>query len=162
MSIESSIDLRIVHVKFGTILSPMDTLKILLDNGWNIVSNTGEAFYKMPNGDDEMLDWTIKKIELSALMEIFKKKEQNGELIGVMMNWQNTEIGGELLLRTEKYVTENNINTPMSFCLSSDRKILADYGDFKITDVNWYLERLLPIFNQGDTIVEYITYDEHI
>ncbi len=49
---------------------------------------------------------------------------------------------------------QKGIHTSMSFCLTRNRKTLSND--------NWYLTRLLPIFNQGNTLVEYFTYEEHI
>ena len=59
-------------------------------------------------------------------------------------------------------INSHNFHNPLFVGLTNNRKILVDDGRFKITDVNWYLTKLLPVFNQGDTLVEYFTYEEHI
>jgi hypothetical protein len=159
MSISASVNLRIVHLKTKNILSPVKTLEILINHGWQI-SHDENIFY-LPLGDNDMFNWTKSKISIPSFMEILKKKEEQKELIGVAMTWQNTTIGGEILLYHAEEMKKHQIHTSMDFCLS-DRKILSDFGDFKITDVNWYLERLLPVFNQGNTYVEYYEYSEHI
>jgi hypothetical protein len=158
MAVESIISLRIVDVKSRCVVYPTEILKILLAGGWRILSEDGTAFYKSP-GDDEDADWIISKISLTELIKLFEEKEQKGELIGTVMTWQDTSIGGEVLLYREKEMLQNGIQTSMVFGLSCDRKIAANYS---FTDVNWYLEKLLPMFNQGNTIVEYFTFKELI
>jgi len=162
MSVDASIYLRIVEYKTGVVISPTETLKILLRNGWRVISDNGEAFYKSlnVNGDDDISNWITGKISLPELMKIFEEKEQKGELIGVMMTWQDTSIGGGVLLYREKEMHQKNIHTSMTFSLDSDRQLIPNIEPFKITDVNWYLTKLLPAFNQGDTVVEHFTYEE--
>jgi len=151
MSVDASIDLRIVKYKTGAVISPTETLKILLSNGWRVITDNGEAFYKSlnVNGDDDISNWTIGKITLPELMKIFEEKEQRGELIGVTINWQNTLIGGGVLLYGEKEMRQKNIHTSMTFSLDSDRQLIPGIDPFEITDVNWYLTKLLPAFTLG-------------
>ncbi|MFH0897954.1 MAG: hypothetical protein V1855_00045 [bacterium] len=160
MSIEASIDLRIIHAISGDVISPTKTLEILASSGWSLINQNGYARYLTIGGGD-MFDWQSSKMETELFMKILKAKEEEGGLVGVGISWQNTEIDGEILLYCEKEMLEKKINTSMSFCLG-DRKMLVDDVRLKITDVNWYLTKLLPAFNQGDTIVEYFTYEEHI
>ncbi len=159
MSISASIDLRIVESSSGKIVSPIKTLGLLRSNGWNVFNKNGFVFY-LPIGDNEMFDWIGNKIDEVPLMQILEEKEQKGELIGIGLTWQNTEIGGEVLLWSEKEMMLKNIHTSMSFCLTRDRKILDSH--LKMTDVNWYLTKLLPTFDQKNVCVEYFTYEEHI
>lgn len=162
MSVDASINLRIVYASSRKVVSPTQTLEILISNGWNIVSRDGYVFYKLPQANEDLSDWEINKMDLSSLMKIFKQKEQAGELIGVRALWQETLIGGEVLLWQQEEMLKKGIHTSMSFLLTSERKLLIADNNSKITDVNWYLTKLLPIFNQGDTLVEYFTYEEHI
>ena len=161
MSIEASIDLRIINISTGTIISPLKTFELLIRNEWNAISKDGYSFYKLSNEDD-ISNWEVSKTSLPELLKILKQKELEKELIGVRILWQDTEIGGEVLLLQEEEMLKQGIHTSMSFLLTSNRKFLIDKDGLKITDVNWYLTKLLPIFNQGDTIVEYFTYEEHI
>jgi len=160
MSVSTSIDLRIVQSMSGTIVSPMKILEKLVSNGWNLFDKKGCVSY-LPVGDDDMFNWTGKKMNGTSLMEILKEKELIGELIGVGLTWKSTGIGGEVLLRQEKEMQRKGIHVSMSFCLTRNRKLLSDYDCLKITDVNWYLTKLLPIFNQGNTLVEYFSYEEY-
>ena len=161
MSVSASIDLRIVDISSGEVILPTKTLTVLAKNGWDLINQYGYAGY-LPINDNDEFNWQGEKMTESSLMEIVQKKEDIGELIGVNIYWQNTDIGGSVLLYPEKIASQKKIHTPMSFICDGNRKILSDFGHFKITDVNWYLTKLLPTFNQGDTRVEYFTYEEHI
>ena len=161
MSVEASIDLRIVRYATGAIVSPIEIVKILASCGWSFVNPEGYVYY-LPVGDNDMFDWKDGKMDIPSLIKILEEKELENELIGVGMRWQNTEIGGEILLWPERKMAEKKIHTSMSFCLDGSRQVLSCEGYQKITDVNWYLTKLLPIFNQGDTLVEYYTYEEHV
>lgn len=162
MSIDASFDFRVVDVNSRVVISPLKVIDILSKNGWNLLDTNGYAFY-LPVGDKPgMFNWADNKMDLPFLMKIFEQKERNKELIGVRMAWENTEIGGNLLLWDKDEERHKNICTPVAFDLDANRKILTEYDDFKITDVNWYLERFIPIFNQGNTFVEYYKYDEQI
>ena len=161
MSLDASVDFRVVDINSRVVVSPLKVIEILSGNGWNLLNEDGYACY-LPVGDNDMFDWTGSKISVSELMKILEKKEKNKELIGVRIAWKNTEIGGNLLLWDKDEAKDKKIYAPISFDLDANRKILAEYDDFKITDVNWYLERLIPAFNQGDTLVECYKYDEHI
>ncbi len=156
MSIESSIDLRIVQTTSGSILSPIRTLEILIKNGWKLQRNGGVYYL---NSNDS--DWASAAMSIESLMKILNEREQNDEHIGVTITWQDTNIGGEVILWSNKDMLQNKIHTSLSFLLTMNRQILADYGHFKITDVNWYLTKLLPAFNHDDSNVEYYTYEEH-
>ena len=161
MSVSASIGLRVVDVNSRIVVSPLKVIDILSKNGWNLVSEHGYISY-LPVNDNDMFDWTDSKINIPNLMKILEQKEKNKELIGVCLGWKDTGTGGDLLIWDKDVARNKKIHTPISFVLNGERKPLADYGSFKITDVNWYLERLLPAFNQDDTLVEYYTYEEHV
>lgn len=95
-------------------------------------------------------------------MKILQEKEKRNELIGLVLTWQDSDMGGDLLLWPKNEMISKKIHTSTTLSLSMNRKLLIDDGQLKITDVNWYIVNLLKIFNQGDTLVEYYTYEEHI
>lgn len=71
------------------------------------------------------------------MRELIKSKMINNEVIGIGMTWENTEIGGDYL-----FLPEGNF----SFMINRNRKILID----KITDVSWYLTRIIPVLSLED------------
>ena len=160
MSLEASIDLRIVQYPSRNVASPSKILQKLIGGGW-VLQHNGYIFY-LPIGDNDMFDWTENKMDIVSFMKIVEEKEQGNELIGIRLMWQNTQIGGNFLLRTYERMLKTTIYDNLLFSLGADRKMLGFNEAGNITDVSWYLPNLLPIFNEGDTFVEHFTYDEHI
>ena len=160
MSVSASIKLRIVDIKTRSLTPPLKIIEKLLNNGWRIEREGGICY--LPLGDNDEFDWSDYTNGTTALMDILQEKERRNELIGLVLDWEGTSIGGDLLLWTKEEIDGKRIHTSMSFCLGGDRKLLIDDDQFKITDVNWYVVNLLKIFNQDDTLVEYYTYEEHI
>ncbi len=161
MSRSASIALRIIDRSTKSPLSPIRTLQMLVDYGWNLLGADNSVLY-LPVGDDDMFDWTCGNMSMKSLMELLTEKELAGELVGVYMSWRDMGIGGDVLLWQESNMIQKNVLVSMSLCIDASRKTLIHESGLEITDVSWYLTRLLPAFNQGDTYVEYYVYDEHI
>ena len=157
MSVSASIDLRVVS---RSSKKPISQMQILIKNGWNLQRNGYVCF--LPIGDGDNFAWEALPMSIESLMEILQEKENKGELIGVLTTWQDSEIEGDLLLWSNQEIEKDPTKTSFSLNVNATRKILLEYGRDKITDVNWYLTKLLPAFNQGDTRVEYFSYDENI
>lgn len=78
-------------------------------------------------------------------MDIFIEKENSGEIVGVVMLWENTNIGGEFLFHSA-------LN--LSVLLSINRRVSL----CGVTDATWYLERLIPAFKT----IESFEFSEHM
>lgn len=148
MSVESSI-----HVKFANLpqsYKRTDLIKILLKNGWTL-NDTGGISY-LPLGDDGDFDWILSsKISQDELMLILEEKEKKKELIGIVLTWQNTNVGGTVLFYS---------NNTIMFVFNVNRKVLYGLNDFKMTDLNWYSSRLIPIFYENNMLIKSFTFDE--
>jgi hypothetical protein len=154
MSISASIDIQFARRKEMKISKVM-LVKRLLEYGWTFRHN-GYASY-LPIGDNDDFNFqreAFNKESIDALMMVIKKKEELDEPIVVSMTWERTNVGGELLLIR---------NGEISINLSINRKLL-DTGieKTKNTDVNWYLMRLLPVFNCEELMIESFSYSEHL
>ena len=160
MSVSASIDLRVVQSSTGKLITPIKAIELLAHYGWSL-QRDGYVCY-LPPGDGDNFGWDGRRMSIESLMAILTKKEDLSELIGVLLTWKNTDIGGNLLLYGNKKSLEKDFFTPISFHIDGNRKQLVINDSYGMTDVNWYLEKLLPAFNQGDTYVEYFSYDEHI
>ena len=66
-------------------------LETLFNSGWSPTIN-GKINH-LPIDDNEMYNWTEKKITISELYEIIQIKEQAHEVIGVSLYWNNTNLG---------------------------------------------------------------------
>lgn len=132
------------------VISKVRLIENLANFGWTFNDN-GQVSY-LPIGDKDDFNWQREDIVPEDLMMILKEKEKCGEPIGVAMTWKNTDIGGEFLLMN---------NGEILISLSINRKLLnTGIVNVKNTDVNWYLTRLLPVFNQEDLKVESFSYQE--
>ena len=131
MSISASIDVKFVTSEdkgnsIGGIVIG------LLNNGWTLNDN-GKISY-LPVGDDGDYNWVSESINIDELINILDEKERRNESIGVSLTWGDTNIGGTLLIWDKE---------SLSFNLSINRKIINQDSSMGITDVNWYLEKLI-------------------
>ena len=53
-------------------------------------------------------------------------------------------------------------NGELSVSLNINRKLLYNDGSMRTTDINWYLDKLLPALNQDDMLIESFSYEEYI
>ncbi len=144
MSRSASIDLLLKVIN----LSNIDIIKELLDYGWSF-NDDGQSFY-LPIGDDDEFDWQRVELSTSDLLSILRKKEHLGEVIGVVLTWKKTNIGGEFLFRPDKSI---------SFIISKNRKVL---DKTKFTDVAWYMSRIFPAIEGVNAVIESASWEEHV
>ena len=146
MSIAASIDIRL-HKKRSGFISRIELIKRLLDFGW-VFDVDGTISY-LPIGDHDGFDWQFQKIGSKELFKILTQKEKNNERIGVSITWEETSVGGILLLQDDE----------ISFSIDINRKRI---NDSSITDVSWYLPKLILPLNFEAIQVESIEFREHV
>ncbi len=135
MSIMASIDFKLS--KEG--LTPVDIILGLMRHGWKMY-DYGYKMY-LPINDDDMFDWQRTKISDNEILEILKKKEELGELLGVFLSWQDTNIGGDFLIYQDCFV---------SIILNCGRQTNKDNS----TNFDWYLPKLIPIFEAENIVIK--------
>ncbi|MCX7920467.1 MAG: hypothetical protein N3B21_00370 [Clostridia bacterium] len=145
----TSIEIKMVNTGDGGVC-PIEVIQRLMDYGWTLNDNDKTSY--LPLGDEDDFDWQRETIDEKLLMSILRQKKQNKETIGIVLTWDGTNIGGEFLLRTDSSVSVN---------LNINRKQMED-DNLGITDINWYLVKLLPVFKQGNLQVESFCYEEYI
>ncbi|WP_308722636.1 hypothetical protein [Paenibacillus polysaccharolyticus] len=129
-------------------ISGMAILNKLEKYGWTYNDHGNVAFLLI--GDNDNYDWQRTSISKEKLLGILSEKEKSGELIGVVMTWEDTNIGGTFLIRNNG-----------TFLMSPDinRRFIDIEGYNKVTDLNWYMTKLLPIFS---SLLESFSYQEHV
>ncbi|WP_160676550.1 hypothetical protein [Clostridium sp. C8-1-8] len=145
MSVSASITVQLGK-RSNEKISAIQLINAFILNKWRVHDN-GKALY-LPLGDDDHFDWQCNKISEEELMSIFHKKEDRGEKIGLLMLWDNTDVGVELLISSE---------LELMFSLSVNRKTI---GNGSITDVNWYLERIISLLKNNDYIIEAFSFEQ--
>ncbi len=151
MSVSTSIDIHLS--KNEKMHRPtIEIIKVLINFGWTL-SNNGYMGY-LPLGDRDDFDWQEKEINFETLTNILKAKEEANEVVGVIMTWKNTGIGGTFLFWTnERYET-------FTMGISVNRQVITLQNNYKITDFQWYLPKLLIPLNKA-WIVEYFSFYQH-
>jgi hypothetical protein len=150
MSISVSIDITLKKSEIEMV-SPIKVIETFLRNGWKIRSN--EKVTYLPIGDDDNFDWQTECISDEMLDKILRKKEEAGEIIGLAIMWKDTNVGGTLLIWND---------CGISFNPSINRKVLKEGTSSNFTDVSWYLEKLIPVFNARNFTIEKLSFEQHI
>jgi predicted RNase H-like nuclease len=120
-------------------ISSVQVIKLLIDSGWRM-NNEGGICY-LPLGDKDAFDWKADLLSENDFFDLVLKKEDANEVVGVDLFWADTEVGVILLMHG---------NNKFSFGADIYRKTLAG----NITDVNWYLERIIPHLNNDSFVIE--------
>ena len=143
MSVSTSIEISLSEQ-----ISGMSILRKLVEYGWSYNDHGRVTF--LPIGDDDEFNWQHVSIAKEELFEILDTKDKKGELIGIGMTWKETNIGGTFLVHGNG-----------TFLMSPDinRKVIDVENYNSITDLNWYITKLIPPF--GPTIESY-TFQEHV
>lgn len=123
-------------------ISPVDTIQILMRNGWSISHNNYICY--LPVGDNDEADWQAdENMSIEQLANILQTKELRKEIIGVMLTWQTTLIGCDLIFYPDKQYSNFSIN------LDANRPLISLVNNYQITNFLWYLEKFLPPLNNA-------------
>ena len=72
-------------------------VEILLNNGWSVNDHNHISYISL--GDKDEFNWQHAMLaSWPAIAEILKRKNESHELIGLVMTWKDTAIGGEFLV----------------------------------------------------------------
>ena len=151
MGLSISINMKL-YVKNNTTsknITQIDILKIFKKSQWKFADTQGQQTY-LPLHDNESYDWNYGNFDDKYLFNIFELKEIAKELIGVRLFWENSDLGIDLLLSPD---------LTMIFSIERGNRPVTHYG---VTDFDWFLSRIIPLFNETDFIgIEYIEFMEH-
>jgi len=149
MSVQASIDIKLSKYNQNN-QSPIELIKVLLSSGWTLNDHGGISY--LPVGDNGDYDWILsEKISQNELMKILEEKEKTKELIAVVLTWKDTNIGGSFHFYNPEEI---------SMILNVNRQILYGPNNFKTTNFNWYLSRLIPVFYDNKIALKSFTLDE--
>ncbi len=150
MSVSASIVVALTKT-----ISPVEVIKILTGFGWNLINEEGYINY-LPIGDKDNFAWQAEKnMSFDTLAKILNAKEKADEIIGVILTWKDTNIGGTFLFQPK-----GSLDT-FSMHISIERQKALIAEEYDITDFQWYLSKLLPPLNKEWT-VEYFSCEQHI
>ncbi|MBQ8133075.1 MAG: hypothetical protein IJ192_01480 [Clostridia bacterium] len=128
----------------GCTESIADILKLLMSVGWGFRDNSMEY---LPVGDDGLYHWQKESLSYDTLFDVIFKKQSEKEQAGVVLYYEDTDIGITVLCdRPDRVKLIPDIN----------RKTL--YGDF--TDVSWYIAHTAAKLKNKGYIITQIDYSE--
>jgi hypothetical protein len=129
--------------------SILELIEVLLNNGWSVKDHDRISY--IPLGDEDAFNWQHMAIAAwPKIVEVLKQKEENRELIGLVMTWKDANRGGEFLFFPDGQL--------LAVSWSVNRKVLTHCADF--TDHSWYLTRILaPLLKEGIVIESVQCYD---
>ncbi|MCE7980719.1 MAG: hypothetical protein DYG89_05960 [Caldilinea sp. CFX5] len=148
MSRSSSIDIQY----YADGVTANKVLTLLLSAGWNL-NDFGRISF-LPLGDNGRFDWLSLPYDddgVKHVLSVLQTKEQANEMLGVILQWKDSESGGIALLRSDQSI---------SFTISINRRTLPNLGE--ITDIQWYLTNLLTPLLEHNIVIESIEWSEHI
>jgi hypothetical protein len=148
MSVSASINIIVAKNEQQSIFAAR-IIEQLLSYGWSL-NDYGQMTY-LPVGDQGDYNWQSEIISKEKLIKIVGEKEKNNEVVGIVLTWKDTNIGGDLLVWKDG---------SLSFSLSVNRKILNEDISINVTDVNWYLEKLLSGLNAGHFSVMSFSFEQ--
>ena len=133
MSVSASIDVSFIKNDISN-FSATDLIETMLHNNWTIKKDNKICY--LPVGD-ELFEWEENEISETKLMEIVYQKELKHETIGVILFWENTDVGVSMLIFQDYQI---------SFNITVNRIKMNDLNCDDITDVNWYLTKIITCF----------------
>ena len=138
---------------YATLLRPSegaDHLHIvssLIEAGWKI-NDCGRIVY-LPRGDAGRFEWRSAPSEhLDDIWRELKDKATAGELLGITLTWEQSEIGGQFLVEADWHIT-----------LSATINRVTLPGT-RITDVSWYVMRLAAAMARANIYMESLKWVE--
>ena len=129
----------------SSVHSTVALVDVFLNSGWSI--NDDKHISYLPLGDEDEFNWQDDTLESwPKVVEILQEKEKARELIGLVMTWKDTDIGGEFLFfpGMKRLSVGWNVN----------RRTLQHCAGF--TDHSWYLSRILAPLLQACVVIESI------
>lgn len=90
--------------------------------------------------DQDTSEWTLLGNNSREIEMLFSAKMAAKQVFGIRLWWKGGETGGEFLVFESGEIV---------FSPTTNRVTL----DGRVTDVSWYLERLLPVFQRSPGVV---------
>lgn len=144
MSIDSSF---FIKFKNGKSFSSKYLVQTLISKNWQVSDDDGKILY-LPIGDKDF-EWQYRNIPINEFLDLVDEKDRRNEVIGILFYWKKTNIGIHMLIYPESELS----------CSLSVNKKTFDSNNCKLTNINWYLERLIPALSDFCEI-ESFSYEE--
>lgn len=129
----------------------IDVVNLLSELGWKYYNAEKNIEY-LPLGDDDDFDWQKSSLSESQLRELINNKQDNFELVGLNLYYENSVEGITLLAKTtEEIVIDLNIN----------RRTVENNRE-SITDIGWYINSIIQRFKEKGCLIDYMKFEEYV
>lgn len=120
----------------------------LLENEWR--AGHGTDIMYLPVGERDY-DWQMVPVSMKDnVLEIIRRKDRMREEVGIDLVWQATCVGGTFRATTGTH--------RLTMSVDINRRKLPNTGG--LTDVTWYLERLIvPLIGAG-YFIEFVAFTD--
>lgn len=139
-----------LNIKFVSNVSSLDIILNLIDVGWLPKDYDGSQTYLPLDDQDDDYTWTSNNISINKLLEILKQKQVLNQRIGLVLTWKDTKIGGEFFFLDDD---------SLMVSISVERQVIYNTN---ITDVSWYIEKIIPLLLGRNIVYESFKFFEHI
>lgn len=135
MSISASIDISLTRNKSYSFLAT-DIVDAMLSQNWKARKSNKICY--LPLADDDLFNWSEEEITELELKDVVSQKENEKEIIGIVFYWGDTDVGVSMLIFQDYQI---------SFNLNINRVSVNLLDKIDITDASWYLQNIIPCFN---------------
>lgn len=113
----------------------------LCSGGWTVFNQNKQIEY-LPVGDNDNYSWQEESISYEELRRIVELKQERNELVGVVLFYEGTSYGINLLLRDLQNVL---------ISIDINRNRIGEERD-SLTNFEWYFSKLIRILNQDKSL----------
>lgn len=139
MSLSASIKIELQYP------SVTEIIDCLICSGWSIYDEDSCINF-LPINDNEYYSWTKEKLTNDQFRSLIEAKEDQKEVIGVLLYKDNICGTSVLFLPSNEIVFSCDIN----------RKVIELQNGNSFTDINWYVNELVaPLINKGYKILNF-------
>ena len=119
----------------------MYLLDLLCNGGWTVYNKNKKIEY-LPVGDDDDFGWKEDNITYEELRKIVEMKQQRNELVGVVLFYEGTSHGIDVLLRDLQNVI---------ISIDINRNTIGDERD-SLTNFAWYFSKIIMLLDKEESL----------
>jgi hypothetical protein len=135
---------------YGQDFIPSEIIETLRKYGWTDNDHGSNTYLSMTNNGEFTWERT-PLMDRKDVLNLLSEKEKREEAIGIVLLWDDTGIGGSFVFDKKK--------RRVSVSLMVNRKVLERYP---VTDISWYLDRLVPPLLQKGYSLESIQWTDSV
>ena len=129
----------------------MDIVDLLFQIGWCNRNKKGDVEY-LPVGDKGEYNWQEQQLSDDEVNLIVNKKQDENEMVGLALYYQNSIEGLILLAKNTKEIMLD---------LDINRRKMGEDRD-AITDIGWYFDNLIQKIIERGCSIDSIQFEDYI